>query len=436
MTSSAARAVPKPRPRLWRLVWLAPVLLIALAAVCLTQPVWPVEKISGGFIDLQVYRLGVEALRDGGDMYRELPQTSVGISLPFIYPPFAALVLFPFALLPWDAAALAFFLTSTAALTLTLYLVARRVWPERRRREIALLATAIAAPLAMLLEPTVSTLDFGQVNLLLMVLVAADCLTHEPRWRRGMLVGIAAAVKLTPAAFVLYFLVRRDYKAAATAAVSGAVATLIGFALLPKESMEYWFGGLGNVSGLSGSAFHTNQSIQGVLARLEVGEPAFTALWLVLGTALLVLVVAAMRRAADMPALALAINAVFTLLVSPISWSHHWVWIAPALFAMAGYATLLPRRQAIGWFAVTAVTAAVFVYGPQNWLPGGDDKEYDWTPAQHLVGDTYVWLGVLLVALFLVANRRRAAAPARAAVPAAASLPAVADPSVGSAPAR
>lgn len=397
-------------------MWLVPALLVVVAAVWLTLPIWPCKQITGGFIDLQVYRLGVETLRHGGDMYGQLPQTTLGIGLPFIYPPFAALVLAPFALLPWDVAAFAFFVTSTAALALTLYVVARRVWPGESARRLALFATACAAPLAMLLEPTRSTLDFGQVNLLLMALVVADCLTEKPKWRRGMLVGIAAAIKLTPAAFVLYFLVRKDYKAAVTAAATGAAATALSFLVLPGASVKYWFGGLGNVDGLSGSAFHTNQSIQAVLARLRVPEPTFTIVWLVLGAALLALVVAAMRRAADFPPLALAVNAVFTLLVSPISWSHHWIWIAPALFAMFGYATRLPLREAVGWYVVTTVTAAVFVYGPQNWLPNGEHRESLWTPWQHVIGNTYVWLSVLLVALFLVATRRPSAVSASAPV--------------------
>lgn len=230
--------------RLGRVVWLVPALLVAFTTLCLTLPLWPFKEITGGFIDLQVYRLGVETLRDGGDMYGQLPQTTIGIGLPFIYPPFAALVLAPFALLPWDVAAFAFFVTSVAALTITLYLVARRVWPGENARRVALFATACAAPLALLLEPTRSTLDFGQVNLLLMALVAADCLTEKPKWRRGMLIGIAAAIKLTPAAFVLFFLVRRDYKSAITAAVTGAAATALSFLVLPSTSAKYWFGGL------------------------------------------------------------------------------------------------------------------------------------------------------------------------------------------------
>ncbi|MFR9749618.1 glycosyltransferase 87 family protein [Nocardia sp. 004] len=391
--------------RLGRVVWLAPVLSAAFSAFVLLAPVWPLHRITGGFIDLQVYRLGVDAMRDGADMYGQLPQTTVGAGLPFIYPPFAALALGPFAMVPWDVAALSFFLSSVAAVACTLYVVARRIWPGEQQRRLAVWATACATPLSLLLEPIHSTLDFGQVNLLLMALVAADCLAHKPRWRRGMLIGIAAAIKLTPAAFVLYFLVRRDYRSAVTAAITGAAATALAFAVLPKESIEYWFGGLGNASGLSGSAFHTNQSIQAVLARLEVPEPAFTIAWLILGALVLALVVVAMRRAAELPALALAINAVFTLLVSPISWSHHWVWIAPALFAVIGCAVGLPRRQAIGWWVTCAVTTAVFVIGPQNWLPDGERRESAWTPWQHVIGNTYVWYSVGLVVLYLVSSR-------------------------------
>ncbi|GAA5050451.1 glycosyltransferase 87 family protein [Nocardia callitridis] len=393
-------------------MWSVPAILTAIVAVWILLPLWPMESM-GVFIDLQVYRLGVDALRHGADMYGQLPKTTIGAGLPFIYPPFAALALGPFALLPFAVAAPAFFVCSVVALGITLYLVARRIWPGEQQRKLALLATLCATPLGLMLEPVHATLGFGQVNLLLMMLVAADCLTEKPRWRRGVLIGIAAAIKLTPAAFVLYFLVRKDYRSAITAAITGAIATGLSFAILPKESVKYWFGGLGNVSGLSGSAFYTNQSIQGVLSRLRVPEPVFTGLWLLLGALVLALVVTAMRQVAAFPALALSINAVFTLLLSPISWSHHWVWIAPGLFALVGLVLRLPRRG-IGWYLTIAVVAAVFVTGPHNWLPHGDDLEARWAPWEHVVGDTYVWFSVLLVAGLVYYYRRRANADARA----------------------
>ncbi|WP_167659925.1 glycosyltransferase 87 family protein [Nocardia mangyaensis] len=411
MSSDTAHPVQQRSPRsINRAWWLVPVLLTMASVFCVWLPVWPFERYSGGFIDLQVYRLGIEAMRDGADLYGQLPKTSAGIGLPFIYPPFAAAALAPFALLPWGAAKTLYVVVSVAAVAWTLYLVARRY--HRDNKQAALLVAACALPVAMLLEPVRSTIDFGQVNLLLMVLVATDCLLPKTRYPRGMLVGLAAAIKLTPAAFVLYFLVRKDYKAAATAAATGTIATVLAFALLPTESMRYWFGGLGNVSGLSGSAFHTNQSIQAVMARLGITGLPFDALWLVLGAGLLVPVFLAMRKAAETPVIALSLNAVFTLLVSPISWSHHWVWIAPALLAMVCHAYTLPWRSARGWYATALVVATFFVIAPHSFLPDGEHRETSWTWGEHVLGNTYVWLAVALVVLFLVTGKQRPSASA------------------------
>ncbi|MGI5220080.1 glycosyltransferase family 87 protein [Nocardia sp. CA-290969] len=388
-------------------IWLLPLLAVVVTWVLMSRPIEPFRAISGEYIDLEVYRLGVEQWRSGGDLYGHLPETAADISLPFIYPPFAALALGVYALLPWATAVIAYLAVSVGALALTLYLVARQLWPRQDQRKLALVVCATATPPALLLEPIWSTLDFGQVNLILMGLVAADCLTRTPRWPRGMLLGIAAAIKLTPAAFVLFFLIRKDYKAAVTAAVSGAVATVIGFAVMPDESVRYWFGGFGNVGGLSGSEFQTNQSVQAVLARFGItGTPA-TALWLLAAAALVALAVVAIRRTGTPPMIALAVNAVVALLVSPISWSHHWVWVAPALLAMAGYATTLPWPRAAGWYAAVAATAVVFVRAEHSDLPGNDGRELDWSPWEQVIGNGYVWFSVLLVVLYATAAGRR-----------------------------
>ncbi|MFI9534481.1 glycosyltransferase 87 family protein [Nocardia fusca] len=402
-----------------QVVWLLPLLAVVVTWVCMSRPIDPFRAISGEYIDLEVYRLGVEEWRAGGDLYGHLPETAADISLPFIYPPFAALALGLYALLPWAASVVAYLVVSIGALAMTLFLVARQVWPRQDQRKLALVVTATATPLALLLEPVWSTLDFGQVNLILMGLVAADCLTRNPRWPRGMLLGIAAAIKLTPAAFVLYFLIRKDYKAAITAAISGAIATAIGFAVMPDESVRYWFGGFGNVGGLSGSEFQTNQSIQAVLARFEVTGTLATALWLLAAVALVAVAVAAIRRTGTPPMIALAVNAVVALLVSPISWSHHWVWVAPALLAMIGYATTRPWSQARGWYAAAVATAVVFVLAKHSDLPGNDGRELGWSAWDKVIGNGYVWFSLLLVVLYATASRRqRTPGPA---VPAAAT---------------
>ena len=380
-----------------------PVTLPLLALVLVNV----VVHTGGRHIDLEVYRFGVQAWLSGGDMYGTLPETADHITLPFIYPPFAALVLLPLAVVPWAAAWVALLALSTAALGITFFVVARRLWPSGGRGG-ALSVASIALPLALLvqpgkaidfsrpapripafaLEPVMQTIEFGQVNLLLMALVTVDVLAVHPRWPRGLLVGIAAAVKLTPAAFVLYFLLRRDYRAAAVAAVSCVLATGLAFLVAPGSSWTFW---LNNpAGGVSGSPFFTDQTIQAVLARAGVDGTLKTVLWLVLSAGVLALAAPAIRRA---PApLALMATAGVALLVSPTSWSHHWVWVAPALLVAAASAW---RARSLGWLAVTVLSAAVFVIAPHQLdLP---HPGVDWTVRQQVFGSTYVWFTALLL---------------------------------------
>jgi len=386
-----------------------------------------VVHTGGRHIDLEVYRLGVQAWLSGGDMYGPLPETSGHIALPFIYPPFAALLMVPWALVSWTAAWVSLLALSTLSLGVTLYVVARRLWPAGGPWA-ALSVASIALPLALAvepgkaidfaatapdprgpplgLEPVLQTIEFGQINLLLMALVAVDCLAVHPRWPRGLLIGIAAAIKLTPAVFLLYFLLRRDVRAAITVVVSGAVATLLGFLVAPAESWRFW---LDNpVSGVSGSPFFTNQTFQAVLVRAGIDGTAGRICWLLLSAGLCYLAWPVIRRA---PApLALVATAGVGLLVSPTSWSHHWVWVAPALLVAAATAW---QVRSFGWAVATVAMGAVFVVAPHQWgLPRAGERELSWTPLQQVWGSTYVWFTLLLfVLLWLVWRKYPAAGP-------------------------
>lgn len=322
--------------------------------------------------------------------------------LPFIYPPFAALVLVPLAVVPWVVASVSLLVLSTISLLITLYVVARRLWPATGRRSTLFLA-AIALLASFALEPVLQTIQFGQINLALMALVTLDCLVERSRWPRGLLVGIAAAIKLTPAAFVVYFLLRRDYRAATTAAVSGAAATVIGFLVLPGPSVRFW---LDNPThGVSGSPFFTNQTFLAVLVRAGVDGVPLTASWLLLSIGLLTLAVPAIRRgsAPQSAPLALVATAGVALLVSPTSWSHHWVWVAPALLVAGANAW---RYRLTWWFGVTAALPAVFVIAPhQHAVPRAVDGGLPWSPLQQIVGSTYVWFTMLLYVVLWVALR-------------------------------
>ncbi|KZB86961.1 glycosyltransferase 87 family protein [Amycolatopsis regifaucium] len=360
----------------------------ALAMACVV--VWATAGDSHS--DLEIYRFGVDTLWNGGDLYGALPLSDAGIPLLFIYPPFAALPLTPLALLPWTGAVILLFALSLAALGVTFYAITRSLWPSGDRRK-ALLVAALAITPSLFLEPVRQTLGFGQINLLLMGLVAADCLLARGRYR-GIGVGLAAAVKLTPMAFLLFFLLRKDFRGALTAAGSFVAASALAFAVAPEASARYWFGGLAGASGISGTSFHTNQTLQAVLARFGVDSAAAKPWWLILTGVLLVLVTLTMSRSAVVPALLL--NATFALLISPTSWSHHWVWIAPALFTTAAYTVLRRRnrRQAAAWLAVTAVVATIFVAAPFRYFPAFDRPGQTWTTAQQWLGNCYVLAGL------------------------------------------
>jgi alpha-1,2-mannosyltransferase len=301
----------------------------------------------------------------------------------------------PLAVTEWGFASAAVFAVSLLSLGITLYVVMRRLWPSGGHVG-ALAATSVLVPPCLLLEPVSQTFGFGQINLILMAMVAVDCLTVRTRWPRGLLVGLAAAIKLTPAAFV---------------------ATGIGALVAPVPSERYWGGGLAGVSGVSGSPFFTNQTFQAVFTRAGVGGLEMKAAWLLLSVALLLLAVPVIRRAPR--PLALVTTAGVALLVSPTSWSHHWVWVAPALL-IAGVSAW--RARSALWAVVTAVLTVTFVVAPFQYLPHDNGRELTWSVLQQVVGASYVIVTVAVyVLLWLTWRGRPAPRPAAQAKEPAAS---------------
>jgi alpha-1,2-mannosyltransferase len=348
-------------------------------------------------IDLDVYRIGGRAWLRGGNLYGRLPATLSGARLPFTYPPIAAVLLSPFSLVEMPVAGTALALGSIALLAVVLCVFLRRLAGPAA---ISPWALAWLLPLALFLEPVRDTLAFGQVNIALMALVSLDCLARQPRWPSGLLTGLAAAVKLTPAAFVLFFLVRRDWRAACTAAASFAVVTAIGFAVAWRDSVRYWTSTVFQVGRAGSPAYASNQSILAVLTRagLDPLAPATSATWLALSVLTAAVACLGMRRAfaASEDCLALSLNAFTALLISPISWSHHWVWCVPALLTLTALG--VGRRS---WLLLAAACAglAMFAAAPQLWLPRGRNVELRWAVWQQAVGSSYVLFAALILVL-------------------------------------
>jgi alpha-1,2-mannosyltransferase len=344
-------------------------------------------------IDLNVYRIGSAVWLRGGNLYGALPPTSSGARLPFSYPPIAAMLLAPLELVPLPVA-----VTLLTTVTIALTALVLRVFLSGPG--MSWWTVWWLLPVTLFLEPVRNTLNYGQVNVALMALVSADCLAAAPRWPRGALVGIAAAVKLTPAAFVLYFLLRRDWRAAGLAALSFCACAGIGFALAWRDSVEYWTSVIVQASRPGSPAYAANQSIQGVLARagLDPHSLAGTATWLVLSAVVVALACLGMRRAfaASADAWALSLNALAGLLISPISWSHHWVWgeLAVLTLATLGWRGWIGdrRQDKTGrlCLAIAAAGAVVFALSPQWWFPSGGNRELHWAVWEQAVGSSYV----------------------------------------------
>ena len=364
--------------------WVAVPLLVAAL-------VWSWLRLDNYALDLDIYRLAVQTWLSGQDMYGTLAPPMNGPVLPFIYPVFAAITMIPLAVVPYWVSLMAVFGLSVAALTVVIFLTARVAWPAGGRPG-AVSATMLALPAALLIEPVAQTLAFGQINLLLMVMVVVDCLAPRTRWPRGLMIGLAAAIKLTPAGFVLFLLLRRDYRAVAVAAATGIAATGLGFVVAPAESARYWFDG--PAASVSGSTFFSNETIQAILARQDVSEPLFTLIWLAGVVVILALAVPVIRRADR--AIALAATAAVVLMASPTSWSHHWVFVVPALVAMGTHAV---RLRSWGWGVATVATAAVFYLAPFRWMPNVWGMQMRWSLFEQTLGASYVIVATVLLGL-------------------------------------
>ena len=312
---------------------------------------------AGSMTDLAPYRYGGRAVLEGLPLYGVRDPVS---GLPFTYPPFGAVVMIPLALLSLPTAAAVVTAASAAALA----------------RVVAMPVLVVAA-LAM--EPVWQDLRFGQLNLLLMLAVLVD-LARPERKTSGVLVGLAAGVKLTPLVFVvLLVLVGRRDAALRAAATFGATVAL-GFAVLPHQAAAYWTHRLLDGTRVGPPELTHNQSVYGALARL-VGEPPPTVLWILVGGPVTVamLVVAALWWRRGDRLLGTGLAGLAMLVGSPVSWSHHWVWAVPLTLAVWRHS----RPLAVVW-------AAVFVARPILWPPWGEGRERDWDLAQHLVGNAYL----------------------------------------------
>ena len=353
--------------------------------------------------DVRVYWWGGQQAARGGALY------APGARYSFTYPPFAAVLFTLAAPAPEGDLAAVITVASIGALAV-LCALALGAAGVRRRPETVFAVTV----LALLTYPVAYTLHLGEVNLILAALAGADLLRrYDGYWWQGIATGLAAGIKLTPLIFVAYLLVTRRVRAAATAAATFAATVAIGFVLLPSPSRVFWLDGVFyNQHRIGDPANPSDESLSGAVARLAGRlEPAC---WWWVIAALLVglagITVAAWAHRRGHRLAGVTCCAVTGLLVSPFSWTHHWVWAVPLLVALAATAW---RRRSAGYGLAAAAAASVF--SGRIPLPGAGHAS---GPVRLLEGELYVLCGLAVLAGAALALLREQAQTARRPGPA------------------
>jgi alpha-1,2-mannosyltransferase len=332
---------------------------IAVAAVAPIVSHWLTNPPDQRLVDLDVYRSGGQAVLRRAPVYDLLTQPPQ--LLPFTYPPFAALLATPLALLSWPAAQWTWVAMVYGALGVTVCYAFRGPLARAGRWSpvaAGALLGALVGAMAYLM-PVRDQIRFGQVDLFLVALCVADCATRSPRWPRGLLIGLATAIKLVPGVFVVYLWLTGRRRAAVTATVAAAAATLATAAVLPRDSADYWFGALLDSDRVGANNGTANQALRAVLLRMYLPGSVTALLWVV-GVAAVAYAGFRWARRAGLSAahrpggpgapdalggsaasynaelVGIAITGLLAVALSPVAWIHHLAWLVVVVGALAG----------------------------------------------------------------------------------------------------
>jgi alpha-1,2-mannosyltransferase len=364
-------------------------------------------------LDMAVYLMGGRNLVDGRLYLVALPHPP---HLPFTYPPFAALVFAPLSALPQSWAQVIWAIVNLVALFALVALSLRAVLPALGRQRLIQWALVLMGP-AYVMEPVRLTLSFGQVNIVLAAMVLGDLTVRVPVGRRtlprGVLVGIAASIKLVPLVFVPYLFVTRQTRAAWVALGTFVVCSLATAATDPRVSWSYWTKYATDAQRVGGVFYISNQSLRAAADRLD---HRVVSTGLITGASVVVVIagvaLAAWAYRSSSPFLGVLVCATTGLLASPITWAHHLVWVVPILI----WLVWSPDRPYGGpYWAVAG--AALFYWAPIWRVPNGDNQELSEHGWQLVKGNSFFFATVFFmvgVATMLWQRRRSALTPDRA----------------------
>lgn len=396
----------------------AAVLAAALAAYVADMLTHPHAAILNWY-DLNVYNHGgLIARRSPARLYTW--QLRPGIK--FVYTPFAAMAFAAGSLLPWAVLRWLMTATSVAAVAATVWITLGALGWRGQRRTAGLLALT---GIALWTEPVERGLHLGQVEPLLMLLIVWDICQNDRRWWKGAGIGVAAGIKLVPLIFIPYLVLTGRLRQAGVACAGFAATVGAGFAFLPGQSVKYWLTGYFLRPGKSGDpASLLNQSLFGLMARLEAGPRHAEHLWLVLAvlSAVAGVAAAAVLHRSGRPVVGWLTCALTGLIDSPISWDHHWVWIVPGLVLLTDAAVRSAGGRRLGYLLLGAGTFAVFaawpgsLTGPDGFVPRGllaagprphgPHAEFHLHGIDVITWSLYIVAGLVMFAVALVCSGR------------------------------
>ncbi|RBM18504.1 hypothetical protein DI005_18540 [Prauserella sp. PE36] len=396
-------------------------LLVALPVLAVVAGIvgWLLDWRLG--VDSAVYRAGAVTLLNGDPLYEgnTLGPEPWWALLPFTYPPTAALLFVPLAVLPvqvaWGVVAAVSFLAMALVIRVAIGALPRPSG-ELPRWASPARTTLIFAIVFFALEPVWRTIFLGQINLILMALVVLDVLVISARGSRwgGVLVGVAAAVKLTPLIFIPHLLFTGRKMDALRALLTFFGLQALMFALIPNDAWRFWTHTVSDQGRIGPMHWAGNQSLNGLVNRLSDLAPWSSTVALAIGAALAPAAIWLMLRfhRRGRPLEALLVTAFYALLVSPVSWSHHWVWAVPLIVLLVSrLPQTTPATAGKRWLAAGAVIV-VFVSCVLLVLPNGRNLELHWAFWQYVLGSAYILMPIVLTAVLAgrwLWQRRRAA---------------------------
>lgn len=355
-----------PQPLLW--VAATALILVAATPTILRYLVfWPFDQWQ---VDVEVYREAGVSILTGRPIYSALTESPQ--LLPFTYPPFAALLAIPLALVPFGAAGWIWTALQIVATTAIVWYAGWRLihgfgpW--------APIALAVLTAPMLWLVPVSDGIRFGQVNAFMVLACLMDLRNPRPimlrRIPRGVLIGLAMSIKLTPGVFVIHLLVTRRWREAWNAVATAAVVTLAAAVILPEASLTFWGGALQDPTRLGPNVGSSNQSLRGVFLRLLPDSTLGALLWALTAAAVGVLGfwLARQRYLAHDSIGEVAVVGLMACLLSPVAWIHHHHWVVVVSFAILGAEPAQHRARA-GWAAlVTAFYLVAIPWWGNAWL--------------------------------------------------------------------